>query len=199
MAAAYPPSSGSLPNTCASIATAREKYSRANSVRLADKTGSLLSLANRMACSALSRKCDASAIGPTTGSGGSTKSLSVTDNCRERVDENPNVGRYVRFRTLSHLSWVPAGPEAVQASAAQVSANCKPLGPQPVHVITRVQFAVVFYEVPRFLSFPKRAPMRQHARQTIRTDKPTTGTGIKLSPFFLVHLRPLQKSVVSRR
>jgi hypothetical protein len=28
--------------------------------------------------------------------------LSVTDNCRERVDEDPNVVPYVRFRTLSH-------------------------------------------------------------------------------------------------
>jgi hypothetical protein len=69
----YPSSSGSLPNTCASIATAREKYSRANSVRLAVKTGSVLSLANRMACSALSRKYDAFAIRLTARSGGSMK------------------------------------------------------------------------------------------------------------------------------
>jgi hypothetical protein len=55
-----------------SAATAREN-SRANWVRPAVKTGSLLSLANRMACSALSRKYDASAIGHTARSGGSTK------------------------------------------------------------------------------------------------------------------------------
>jgi len=72
-AGAFSFSSGSLPNACASIATARAKYSRANSVRLAVKIGSVLSLAKRMACPALSRKYDASAIRLTAGSGGSMK------------------------------------------------------------------------------------------------------------------------------
>jgi hypothetical protein len=160
----FPPSSGSSPNTCASKATAREKYSRANSVRLAVKTGSVLSLANRMACSALSRKYDASVIGLAAGSGGSTKNSQSPITAEDGSMKSQTSFRYVRFRTLSDLSWVPVGREAVQVSAPQVSANCKPLGPQPVHVITRVQFAVVFYEVPLFLSFPKRAPVRQHAR-----------------------------------
>jgi hypothetical protein len=56
-------SSGSLPNAPASIATARAKYSRARSVRLFCSTGSVLSRAGRIACSALSRKYEASATG----------------------------------------------------------------------------------------------------------------------------------------
>jgi hypothetical protein len=46
-------------------------------------------LASRIACSALSRKYDASAMVSPLGSGGSS-TLSVTDNCRGRVDDNSN-------------------------------------------------------------------------------------------------------------
>jgi hypothetical protein len=55
-------SSGSLPNSMDSAAAARAEYSAAKSVRLFTSIGSMLSRANRSACSALSRKYEASAI-----------------------------------------------------------------------------------------------------------------------------------------
>ena len=61
------------------------------------------------------------------------------------------------------------------------------LGLQLFHFISYVKFALIFYEVLFLLGSPKRTPMRQNARQSISTDKATTGARVKLRPLFLTH------------
>jgi hypothetical protein len=61
------------------------------------------------------------------------------------------------------------------------------LGLQLVHFIAYVKFVIIFYEVLFPFGFPKRTPMRQNARQSISTDKSTTGACVKFRPLFLTH------------
>ena len=76
-------------------------------------------------------------------------------------------------------------------SPRPLSQRSRLLSLQPFHFVTFVKFAVAFYEVLFLLNFPERTPMRQNARQTIRTDEPTTGTSVKFSPLYSLRLAPL--------
>jgi hypothetical protein len=87
--------------------------------------------------------------------------------------------------TEHHSAWWRCAFGAAITEA--LSQGSRPLGLQLLHFVPIVKFAVIFYEVLFFLNFPERMPMRQNARQSISTDKPTTRACVKFRPLSLTH------------